>query len=135
MDGPYTEKNPKAFNFIKEWKSNVEIVHAYLEKAFKRTKKWANTHRRQLQFQAGDLVMIKLLLEQIQSLHTRDTRLIRRYKGPLPIVAKIEKASYTIITPSWMKVYPAFHVSNLKSYHPDVEDEEHKQPTKVDTKL
>ena len=35
----YSIKNPRAFNFTKEWKKNTEIARAYLEKASKRMKK------------------------------------------------------------------------------------------------
>lgn len=34
----YEGKNPRAFNFTKEWK-NIEITRAYLEKASERMKK------------------------------------------------------------------------------------------------
>ena len=42
----YTGKNPRAFNFTKEWRTNTEIARAYLEKAACRMKKWADQARR-----------------------------------------------------------------------------------------
>ena len=42
----YSGKNPRAFNFTKEWKKNTEIAQAYLEKASKRIKKWVDHGRR-----------------------------------------------------------------------------------------
>ena len=60
----YEGKNPRAFMFTKEWKKNTEIARAYLEKASKRMKKWADRDRRPLEFKAEDMVLIKLRLEQ-----------------------------------------------------------------------
>ena len=48
------------FNFTKEWKKNIEIAWAYLEKSLKRMKKWADQGRRLLEFQPRDNVLIKL---------------------------------------------------------------------------
>lgn len=76
-----------------------------------------------------DLVIVQLLPEKIRSLHTRDRRIITRYEGPILIIAKIKRASYKVVTPSWMKVHPVFHINNPKPYHLDIKDEERNQPT------
>lgn len=41
----YKGKNPRAFNFTKERKSNMKIVKSYLEKMANRMKKWADKGR------------------------------------------------------------------------------------------
>ncbi|KAJ7957580.1 Transposon Ty3 gag-pol polyprotein [Quillaja saponaria] len=61
-------KSPKAHHFTKDWKQNIDIARAYLEKASKRMKKWADKGRRQLEFQVGDLVLVKLTKEQLKGL-------------------------------------------------------------------
>ena len=61
----YSEKNLRAFNFTKEWKMNIKIARAYLEKALKRKKKWTDQGRRSLDFQSGDKVLIKLRTDQL----------------------------------------------------------------------
>ncbi|KAA0060093.1 uncharacterized protein E6C27_scaffold39G00090 [Cucumis melo var. makuwa] len=60
VDHPFAGKNPQALNFTKEWKQTNDIARAYLEKASKRMKKWADKKRRPLEFRAGDQVLIKL---------------------------------------------------------------------------
>ncbi len=127
----YRGKNPRAFHFTKDWKNNVDVARAYLEKASRRMKKWADQGRRPLEFQAGDLVMVKLTAEQFRSLRSCDGRLVRRYEGPLPVIAKVGKTSYKLEPPKWMKVHPVFHVSNLKPYHPDEEDPARNQPSRA----
>lgn len=100
-------------------------------------KKWEDTCYRPLEFRVGDLTMVNLLPEHIRSPCTRDIRLIRRYKGLIPIVAKIRRASYKVVTPNWIKVHHVFHVSNLKPYHLELKDEDCNQPfrARADTKL
>jgi len=78
----YKGKNPRAFNFTKEWKANADIARSYLEKAAKRMKKWADQSRKPREFQEGDMVLVKLLPEQLRNLRSTDKRLFRRYEGP-----------------------------------------------------
>ncbi|KAK8663978.1 hypothetical protein V6N13_083783 [Hibiscus sabdariffa] len=118
----YQGKSPRAFNFTREWQRNIEIARAYLEKAAKRMKKWADRGRREQQFEVGDLVMVKLMAEQLRFLRNKDRRLVRKYEGPIPVVAKVGNNSYKIKPPTWMKVHPVFHVSNLKPFYADPTD-------------
>ena len=132
----YKGKVPRAYNFTKEWKDNAEIARAYLEKASKRMKKWANQGRRPLDFQPGDLVLIKFKPEQLRFMHKQDRRLMRKYEGSFAIISKIGKVAYKVEIPAWMKkVHPIFHISNLKLYHPYVEDATHNQLTGGEFKI
>ena len=65
---------------------------------------------------------MKLLPEQVRSLRNKDKRLIQKYIGPVPIIARIRRAAYKIEPPNWLKVHPVFHVSALKPYFADLED-------------
>ncbi|KAA0053470.1 reverse transcriptase [Cucumis melo var. makuwa] len=122
VDHPFVGKNPQALNFTKEWKQTNDIARAYLEKASKRMKKWADKKRRPLEFQAGDQVLIKLRLEQVRFRGHKDERLVRKYKGPVEVLKKVGNTSYRVALPTWMKINPIIHVSNLKPYHQDTED-------------
>ena len=42
IDHPYAGRSPQAYNFTKEWKKTFEIAQAYLKKASRRIKKWAD---------------------------------------------------------------------------------------------
>ena len=44
----------------------MEIAKAYLEKAVGRMKEWADKERRPLEFNVGDMVMVKLTREQFR---------------------------------------------------------------------
>ncbi|TYJ97412.1 reverse transcriptase [Cucumis melo var. makuwa] len=100
VDHPYVWKNPQALNFTKEWKQTNDIARAYLEKASKRMKKWVDKKRQPLEFRAGD--------QEVR-------RTSRSAK-------KVGNASYRVALPTWMKIYPVIHVSNLKPYHQNTED-------------
>ncbi|OMP06734.1 hypothetical protein COLO4_07941 [Corchorus olitorius] len=115
----YRGKSPRAFTFAKDWKQNTEIARAYLKKASKWMMRWADKDRRPQQFQVGDLVLVKLVPEQLRFLRKRDRRLVRKYEGRVKIIARVGNTFDKIEPPSWMKVPPVFHVCNLKPFHAD----------------
>ncbi|KAL6192083.1 hypothetical protein ACLB2K_038470 [Fragaria x ananassa] len=129
MQEIYKGKNPRAFNFTKEWKANADIAYSYLEKAAGRMKKWADLGRKPREFKEGDMVLIKLLPKQLRFLHSKDKRLFRKYEGPFPIISKVGKFSYKVDIPAWMKVHLVFHVSNLKPHQLEPKDQAHNQLT------
>ena len=65
---------------------------------------------------------VKLRPEQIRFQGCKDQRLIRKYEGPVEVLKKVGNTSYRVALPTWMKIYPVIHVSNLKPYHQDTED-------------
>ncbi|XP_074314964.1 uncharacterized protein LOC141651141 [Silene latifolia] len=118
----YGGRTKKAHEYVKEWNVNAEIARAYLEKASRRMKKWADQNRRPREFKVGDMVMVKLNKEQMRFLRGRDKRLVRKYEGPIQVIKRIGEVAYKLDRPAWMKCHPVFHVSCLKPYHPDPED-------------
>ncbi|KAL0283024.1 UNVERIFIED_CONTAM: Transposon Tf2-12 polyprotein [Sesamum radiatum] len=83
-------RSPLARSFSQEWKQNVDIVRSCLEKAQKWMKKYADQNRRFIEFNAGDIVMVKVLdLRLSKSSRGRDPRLMQKYVGPLPVIKHI----------------------------------------------
>lgn len=56
----YRGKSPAAYHFAKDWQEQTDLAKAYLEKAAKRMKKWADPKRRPVEYKEGDLVMMKV---------------------------------------------------------------------------
>jgi len=56
----YNGPSPPIYKFAKDWNDQVGVARAYLEKAFKKMKKWADKRRRPREFQVGDLVLVKM---------------------------------------------------------------------------
>ena len=127
MEGPYKGRNPKAYNFFKEWRQNEEIAQAHLARAAQNMKYWADQKRRPQEFQVGDRVLIKIRPEQIR-LRNKDRRLLRRFEGPFPITAKVGSAAYKVELPEGLNIHPVFHVSNLRPHHADENDTNRNQP-------
>ena len=116
----YKGPSPPAYKFAKDWNDQIGVARAYLEKASKKMKKWADKKRRSREFQVGDLVLVKMYNHA--RLSGRHRGLIRRYEGPFPILKKVGAQAYKVELPPKIKYHPVFHVSLLKPYHGDNED-------------
>ncbi|KAL0439051.1 UNVERIFIED_CONTAM: hypothetical protein Slati_2388100 [Sesamum latifolium] len=69
-------------------------------------KKYADQNRRFIEFNAGDLVMVKVPDPRLsKSSRGRDPRLMQKYVGPLPIVKRIGTVAYRIKLLSWWKIH------------------------------
>ncbi|XP_076946258.1 uncharacterized protein LOC143617654 [Bidens hawaiensis] len=66
--------------------------------------------------------MVKLIPNPFKSLRKVHKGLVRKYKGPFPVVARIGNVSYRFQLPSKLKDHPIFNVSFLKPYHAHLED-------------
>jgi hypothetical protein len=129
VDIDQSTKSPQAKSFSQEWKRNIEIARSYLEKAQKRYKKSADLKRRFVEFDVGDLVMVKLPDRNCYKLtRGKDSRLMPKYIGPLPIVKRVGKVAYRVALPSWCKIHKVLHVGVLKPYFADKEDASRNEP-------
>ena len=92
-----------------------------LEKAARRMKKYADPHRRALEFQIGDKVLLKLtpqILKKVSS-KSRQRELIPKFEGPFEVIKKVGEVAYMLKLPERLKLHPTFHVSFLKPYIED----------------
>ena len=85
-------------------------------------KKWADKKQRHVEFQAGDLVLVKLLPEQFKAFRKVHKALIRRYEGPFPVIKCVGNVSYKLQLPPKLKIHLVLNLSLLKPYHEDEED-------------
>ncbi|KAL5826612.1 hypothetical protein ACOSQ4_018409 [Xanthoceras sorbifolium] len=133
----YTGRSPGSYKLAKDWQEQADIARSYLDKAARKMKKWADKKRRRVEFQVGDLVLVKLLPQQFKAFRKVHKGLVRKYEGPFPILKKVGKVSYKVELPQRLKIHPVFHVSHLKPYHADTEDpsrgESSRAPTAVVT--
>ncbi|KAH7663384.1 Ribonuclease H protein [Dioscorea alata] len=137
LEGGYKGPSPAAFKFAKGWQEKADMARAYLAKASKKMKKWADMKRRHVEFEEGDLVMVKLLQHQTRRFSKVHKGLVRRCEGPFEVERRVGKVAYQLKLPSHLEMHPVFHVSLLKPYHADKVEpsrgESRRAPTAITT--
>src|SRR5262245_46587041 len=85
-------------------------------------KKYANAHRRDVEFHIGDKVLTKLTPQIWKKINSKKTHqgLIPQYNGPFEVIQRVGRVTYKLRLSDRIKVHPTFHVSYLKPFHPDL---------------
>ncbi|XP_044481390.1 uncharacterized protein LOC123207965 [Mangifera indica] len=110
---------PAAYRFAREKTELIEEAMDSLSKAQRRMKKYADKHRRSVEFQEGDMVLLKLTPQMWKKITDRRYHkgLVQRYDGPFQIIKRVGAVAYRLQLPERLKIHPTFHVSFLKPYH------------------
>ena len=92
-------------------------------------KKYADQNRRALEFNVGDKVLLKLTPQIWKKVTDRRYHkgLIQRYDGPFVIRERVGNVAYRLALPDRLKIHPTFHVSFLKPYHEEANEQSREQ--------
>ena len=111
---PATEK------WIERLVKTQETAKQALQDAQERQRKYRNMHRRQVDFQPGEMVYLStknLPLKQGAEVE----KLLPRFIGPFKIMEKIGKNAYKLDLPETVRLYPVFNVRYLRIFiDPDI---------------
>nr|GMC48698.1 Transposon Tf2-2 polyprotein [Ipomoea batatas] len=75
--------------------------------------------RRDIQFQIGELVMLKLTPQIWKKISSKTVHwsLVPKYDGPFEVMHKVGDVPYRLRLPDRLKIHPTFHVSFLKKFN------------------
>ncbi|KAL0278067.1 UNVERIFIED_CONTAM: Transposon Tf2-11 polyprotein [Sesamum radiatum] len=105
---------------VQETVEKIKIVKKCLKTAQDRQKSYADKHRREMEYEIGDKVFLKVSPWKGILRFGRQGKLSPRYIGPYEIIERIGPLAYRLALPSELsQIHDVFHVSMLRRYRSD----------------
>ena len=109
--------------YIKETTEKIELVRRRMAAAQDRQKKFADKKRKQVEYEVGDYVFIKVSPMKKVLRFGKQGKLTPRYVGPYKILERIGSLAYRLELPEEMSaMHNVFHVSQLRRWVHDKEE-------------
>ncbi|KAJ8749273.1 hypothetical protein K2173_018753 [Erythroxylum novogranatense] len=107
-------------DLIQETSAKVPLIQERLRMAFSRQKSYADSKRRDVQYEPGDQVFLKVSPMKGVVRFGKRGKLNPIYIGPFEILERVGNVSYRLALPPHLSyVHPVFHISMLRKYIPD----------------
>ncbi|KAL8147422.1 hypothetical protein AgCh_004941 [Apium graveolens] len=105
---------------IQQIKEKIELIRKRLDAAQNRQRKYADQARKDIDYQEGEHVLLKISPWKGLTRFGNKGKLKPRYVGPFEILKKVGKVVYELALPPHMQhIHNVFHVSMLKRYNLD----------------
>ncbi|KAG8478649.1 hypothetical protein CXB51_028449 [Gossypium anomalum] len=107
-------------DLIKETEEKVKVIRDCLKAASDRQKSYADLKRKEIEFQVGDKVFLKVSPWKKVLRFGRKGKLSPRFIGPYEIIEKVGPVAYRLaLPPELERIHDVFHVSMLRQYRSD----------------
>ncbi|KAL0537055.1 hypothetical protein IC582_026023 [Cucumis melo] len=114
----------------------IQKIRSRMHTAQSRQKSYADVRRKDLEFEIGDKVFLKVAPMRGVVRFERRGKLSPRFVGPFEILERIGPVAYRLaLPPSLSTVHDVFHVSMLRKYVPDPSHVVDYEPLEIDENL
>ena len=114
------ERQILGLEIIQKTTEKIETIRARMRAAQSRQKSYADNRHRQLEFEVGDKVFLRIAPMRGVMRFGKKGKLSPRYIGPFEILDQIGPVAYRVaLPPALSGVHNVFHVSMLRKYVPD----------------
>ncbi|KAL0541480.1 hypothetical protein IC582_021525 [Cucumis melo] len=114
----------------------IQKIRSRMHTAQSRQKSYADVRRKDLEFEVGDKVFLKVAPMRGVLRFERRGKLSPRFVGPFEILERIGPVAYRLaLPPSLTTVHDVFHVSMLRKYVPDPSHVVDYEPLEIDENL
>ena len=121
---------------VQQLHDSVKLIQKRLLAAQDRQRKYADPTRKDVQFQIGEAVLLKVSPRKGLMRFGKKGKLAPRYIGPFEILSQVGKVAYELaLPPQYRHVYNVFHVSFLKKYNPDASHVIEYEPVEIQADL
>jgi len=121
---------------VQQTKEVVEIIQKRLIAAQSRQRNYADQFRKNVEFEDGEAVLLKVSPWKGLSRFGKKGKLSPRYVGPFEILRRVGKVAYELALPPQMEhIHNVFHVSMLKKYNPDSKHVIEYEPVELEADL
>jgi Chromo (CHRromatin Organisation MOdifier) domain len=110
-----TNTNQASVDFAARTQIAIEQAKLCLLQAQEKQKKYADQHRRHIEFEAGQQVLISTKDLPLKG----PRRLAPKWYGPVTIIRKLSDVNYQVALPdAWKRKHPVFHIEKLRLFEP-----------------